>query len=428
MFTVNPLSLLLFAATLTGTVTHSEKESVYLQSGVRAMKVVFAPRAKTQLPTPGDIVVIKGESEKEGVREIFRAKSWRKTGFGALPKAVRADQDQLTSYEKNPDNDVNWHLVEIEGRAIGLTERGFVMKMGELPLSVLSQKLPPFMSDCGETRPKVRVTGIAELVLDPTSQAAPYVMGVKILVDRESNVVLEEDLSYLINRRDRRVRLAYFSLLALAAVLVVLLILFLLHMSRKQLRSKTLMAERKRMADDLHDTIEQHLVGAGMLLQLGKNAEARDILVRTKREMRDIVWGLKNDDMMRLKPAEMIRELAAEENRKGICRVDTRLKDMPSKLGAAEMRDLSLIVREAIGNAVKHGAAKRVAIASDLKEAGGWTLRISNDGAPFDAENAPGAKEGHFGLDGMRQRARRLKADMTIGLVDGRTVVKLETL
>ncbi len=166
------------------------------------------------------------------------------------------------------------------------------------------------------------------------------------------------------------------------------------------------------MADDIHDTIEQHLVGAGMLLKIGRTAEAQDILVRAKREIRDIVWGLKNDDMMRLTPAEMLRNLAHEENTKGLYRVDTKLDGLPSSLDAAAMRDLSLIVRESIGNAVKHGGAKKIAISSDRLEDGGWRMRISNDGEPFDPETAPGAKEGHFGLEGMKQRARRIGASI----------------
>ena len=81
-------------------------------------------------------------------------------------------------------------------------------------------------------------------------------------------------------------------------------------------------------------------------------------------------------------------------------------------MDAAAMRDLSLIVRESIGNAVKHGGAKKIAISSDPLEGGGWRLRISNDGTPFDPATAPGAKEGHFGLEGMKQRARRIGADI----------------
>ncbi len=172
------------------------------------------------------------------------------------------------------------------------------------------------------------------------------------------------------------------------------------------------MAERKRMADDLHDTIEQHLVGAGMFLKLNRLKEAEEILVRAKREMRDIVWGLKNDDMMRLSPADMIRQLAKEENKKGIYRVDTRLEGLPAHLEAAQMRDLSLIVRESIGNAIKHGGAKKIAIAAD-GNGEHWTLRVANDGKPFDPATAPGPSEGHFGVEGMRQRARRIGATVS---------------
>ena len=114
--------------------------------------------------------------------------------------------------------------------------------------------------------------------------------------------------------------------------------------------------------------------------------------------------------MMRLTPAELLRKLAHEENTKGLYRVDTHLDGLPSKMDAASMRDLSLVVREAIGNAVKHGGAKKIAISVDVPAGGGWRLRISNDGTPFDPASAPGAKEGHFGLEGMRQRARRLGA------------------
>jgi signal transduction histidine kinase len=80
-------------------------------------------------------------------------------------------------------------------------------------------------------------------------------------------------------------------------------------------------------------------------------------------------------------------------------------------MDAQSMRDLSLIIREAIGNAVKHGGAKKIAIASD-PDGAGWMLRIANDGEPFDPAAVPGPAEGHFGVEGMRQRARRLGAEV----------------
>jgi signal transduction histidine kinase len=195
---------------------------------------------------------------------------------------------------------------------------------------------------------------------------------------------------------------------------------------RRLLRSRVIMAERKRMADDIHDTIEQHLVGAGMLVRLGRLKEAQDVLARAKREVRDVVWGLKNDDMMRLSPAEMLRQIAHDETTKGICRIDTRVgMGLPLSMDAAKMRDLSLMVREAIGNAIKHGGAKKIAISSDPLENGGWMLRVANDGVGFNPETSPGPKEGHFGLEGMRQRARRIGAEVSFSEKAGWTIVSI---
>ena len=89
------------------------------------------------------------------------------------------------------------------------------------------------------------------------------------------------------------------------------------------------------------------------------------------------------------------------------------------------MRDLSLVVREAVGNAVKHGGAKKIAVTCDASAGGGWLLRVANDGTPFDPATAPGAADGHFGVEGMRQRARRLGATISFSTRDGWTVLTL---
>ena len=161
------------------------------------------------------------------------------------------------------------------------------------------------------------------------------------------------------------------------------------------------------------------------MLKLGRLQEAEGALVRAKREIRDIVWGLMNDDMMRQSPADMVRELAKEENKKGIYRVDTRLVGLPQSLSPSAMRDLSLIVRESIGNAVKHGGARKIAISSEIVD-GKWRLQIANDGSHFDPQAVPGAKDGHFGLEGMRQRAVRLGAKLSFSVRKNWMVVELE--
>ena len=413
----------------TGTVTHVGQDFIFMQSGDSAIKVFLSG---TAFPRAGDVVSVAAKPSLEGGRVVFSASKWTRISTAPLPAPRPADADDLVfvaTRSQDRGKDVNWRRVEVRGRAVGLTDSGFTMDVGDLPVTVVTRDVPSFISDSAATRPVVRVVGVAELVLDQAVLAghARWVMGVKLHVSGAADVVLEPDLIYLANRRDRRVRIGVVAAFSLLGLLVVVLAVHILRQSRRRLRSQTLALERKRMADDLHDTIEQHLVGAGMLLQLDRKKEAVEILQRAKREMRDIVWGLKNDDMMRLTPAEMIREFARSENRKGVYRIDCRLQGLPEQLDAREMRDLSLIVREAVGNAVKHGRAQKIAIAAEASGENGWRLRISNDGTPFDAASAPGVEEGHFGIEGMKARARRLGAVLSVGVRDGRTVLELET-
>ena len=395
-------------ALVAGTVTYSKDGVFFLQRTNAGLKV----RADGKMPAVGDEVGVDGAPSLEGGHVVFVARSWKRTGKSEVPAARTVTSEELVSGELK--DSVNALRVTVEGRAIGVTENGFAMNVDGVPVNVMVAPLPDFLEDCDRTHPIVSVVGIAEQMLDQSVLLGRdgYVVGVKIDVSAPADVVLKPDLAYLAARRDKTLVMAagvFVGILALGA-LVFIVVIF--RQRRGMFRTRTIMAERKRMAEDIHDTIEQHLVGAGMLLKLNKTKEAQDILVRAKREIRDIVWGLNNDDLTRLSPADMLRNLAHEENTKGLYRVDTRLEGLPPSLDAAAMRDLVLIVRETIGNAVKHGGARKIAISSDPIEGGGWMLRVSNDGTPFDPATAPGAAEGHFGLEGMRQRAHRIGANI----------------
>ena len=409
-------------ATVSGVVTYAVDDTFFLQCDGVGLKV----HANGKVPSVGDVVRVDGSPSLEGGHVVLFAKKWSRTGDAELPAARAVTTNELLGDKRQ--GSVNGLRVSVRGRVIGATENGFAMKVDGIPINVMVAPLPDFLCDCGRTHPVVAVTGIAELVLDrliPLGRSR-YVMGVKINAQSASDILLCPDLAYHVARRNRMFVLTLIAFLGILGVGMLVFLVVIYRQRRRLFRTRTIMAERKRMADDIHDTIEQHLVGAGMLLGLNKVKEAQDILVRAKREIRDIVWGLKNDDLMRLSPADMIRNLAHEENAKGLYWVDTWLEGLPASLDAAAMCDLSLIVREAIGNAVKHGGAKKIAISSDPLENGGWLLRISNDGEPFDPDSAPGAGEGHFGLEGMRQRARRLGADLRFERRDRGMVLILE--
>ena len=189
----------------------------------------------------------------------------------------------------------------------------------------------------------------------------------------------------------------------------------LIRARRERLKMSVIMEERKRMAKDLHDTIEQHLASVRLLISGAMNRQnldpgvrdtltkASEVLANAKLEVRDAVMNLRNDEALSKSPSVVLKELAREINSTGMVRVRTLLRGLPEHLPASQYQDLLFIVREALTNAIKHGHAKTIVFASDP----GWRLRILNDGEPFDETKALGPAAGHYGLSGMRERAAR---------------------
>ena len=75
--------------------------------------------------------------------------------------------------------------------------------------------------------------------------------------------------------------------------------------------------------------------------------------------------------------------------------------------------NLLLLAQEAMTNSLKHSGAKRITAklrfgTEDV------SIAIEDDGSGFDPSLAPGQKDGHFGLQGMRERVKRLGGTIQI--------------
>ena len=415
------------AVRVRGVVTFADTGRAFvLQTGASAIR---AETDRLEPVVPGDRVEAVGFLLPSERGRRFRAVLYRRIGRGDLPSTVDLSAPDFPADVRLGTLDAL--RVSFEGRFDGsdLSREGMsairLVNGGKTALVTFRGRLDARTCEAFAWRPVVRATGVAR-----TDGGR-----LEIEANGPGDVTVEMDGAAAARARSHTLRWVF----AAVGVVALLVLAVLLEASRRRHRVMSSVArERKRMADDLHDTIEQHLAGAGMLLKLarlpanrlapqvdGPIHEAQDILLRAKQEMRDVVWGLKNDEMMRLSPAEMLRQLAARQTRKGVIRVRTRLKGLPEKLAGAAMRDLSLIVREAIGNASKHGGAGKVAVVCDPTEAGGWSLRIANDGRPFDERTAPGPAEGHFGVEGMKERARRIGATLSYARKGKWTIVVL---
>ena len=71
------------------------------------------------------------------------------------------------------------------------------------------------------------------------------------------------------------------------------------------------------------------------------------------------------------------------------------------------------IIRELVVNAIRHGHADKVKVAGTL-ENGKLLFSVSDNGCGFDTESVPGLTEGHFGLQGIRERVDGLDGNFEI--------------
>jgi signal transduction histidine kinase len=67
---------------------------------------------------------------------------------------------------------------------------------------------------------------------------------------------------------------------------------------------------------------------------------------------------------------------------------------------------------EAIHNACTHSGASRLEV--ELRYSNDLALRVNDNGVGIDPSIADGGKAGHFGLQGMRERAARIEGKLTL--------------
>ncbi len=169
--------------------------------------------------------------------------------------------------------------------------------------------------------------------------------------------------------------------------------------------------ERTRLAVELHDSLSQTLTGVAMQLEVGDNDTARTMLTACRGELRRCLWDLRSRTFEEKDMTEAI-ERTLEPHSIG-ARIAVRFNVSREQLSDSTTHTILRIIRELVVNAVRHGQATDIKIAGECHGAS-TSVSVRADGCGFDPAAAPGPKDGHFGLLGIRERLKEFGGELTI--------------
>jgi len=189
------------------------------------------------------------------------------------------------------------------------------------------------------------------------------------------------------------------------------------------------LSERTRLAREIHDTLLQTIQGSKMVADDALDAPADP--TRLRGAMQQLSGWLAQAMAEGRAALHSLRSSTTETNDllEAMCRAAESTM-IPASMSvtcsaSGERRDLHPIVRDeiyrigyqAILNAAAHSGASRLSI--ELEYSRNVLLRIEDDGNGIEPEILEHGRAGHFGLQGMRERATRIEGKLTIASEKG---------
>lgn len=204
----------------------------------------------------------------------------------------------------------------------------------------------------------------------------------------------------------------------------------------EQSRELSIVAERNRLALDLHDAVSQKLFGlvlsaeaAGTLLERDapaareQVAKLRTLAQEALEELRSLVFELRPPDLEKDGLAGALRKHVVVLRRVQQREIELDLAAEPPA-DTARDGEILRIAQEALQNALRHADAEHVAVRLRT-DAGRLRLEVEDDGIGFEP-SAAALRSRRLGLTSMEERAQRLGGTLEIRSAPGSgTTVRL---
>jgi signal transduction histidine kinase len=437
-----------------GVVTFAEPGGFFfLQEGDSSVRV----QSDSAIVSPGDRVEVAGFIDTSRTLAALTGALVRPLGRTAVPDPVETSVHRIlhpdfrNDFEKVADSDFSGRLVRFPGQLLRVERK----EGASAPVLVIASDGEVFQASLPASRREIpaawvegarlELTGIPELDFeeDSSTQGSLSITGFRLWLRSPGDVRVLSVPSWWTPERLG---------MALSGVLAVLVLAMAWNLAlRRLLRKRSLLLEevmrghrdseleflgarqeRRRLASDLHDGLQQLMAGAAYRVEaaaahLGEVppavqaqlTAARRALVRSQDGLREALWGLQHMEEDSDDFTALLRHAVGSIEHWPAGAVEVSSHGTPFHVSRQVMGSLLLLMQETVGNAFKHGAASRVGVTlrydPDLLE-----LRIDDDGCGFDPAKAPGPKEGHFGLESARLRMKWLGGSVEIDSAPGR--------
>ena len=387
-----------------------------------------------ELPAIGAAVVAAGfpDTDLYSVNLIYaRCKVLPgKRDFGPALAPVRATLRQL--------------LTDEHGRPrINGYSHGRLIKISGTVLDVQPSLALFSLNDDGFTMP-VDCSSSPDAIphLEPNSKIEAVILAVTETDSWRESIVLPQTRGLkLILRSPKDIRILsrppWWTPARLTVLIISLLVAIILIIVANRVINRIMMrrkvAERTRLAVELHDSLSQTLAGVACQIAAGESAVSEDpatarsllataerMLESSRTELKNCLFDLRNDTV------------DDSDFERAILRTLTGLKpeaDIAVRFPVARslMTDTTAhavlcIIRELVANAIRHGSATHIKVAGTTDE-GCLRFSVSDNGCGFDPQRHPGPRDGHFGLAGIHERLAAMNGSFTITSAQGNTRV-----
>lgn len=390
-----------------GLFIRGQERSLYVQTPV-SMSV-----------NPGDVVEALGFPEMGVFSAYLSDATYRVTGQEPIPLPLEVTSKDLSNGVCDSD------LITLDATVLQSMENesALLVQSGNRNLKVIHPTGPLPSYQTGVT---ARFTGICRVTATKHEGYRASPTAYELWLRSPEDMVLLSSAPWWNMKRLSLVlgAVATAALLAFAwAVMLRKQVGTQLHLLQSKTQTEAVLEERQRIAREFHDTLEQELAGLTIRLDAATTRvtdvkarelleQQRHLLSRLQTESRDFVWDLRDATRHATPLDKALQALLAHLQATTSITLELECAEDLPEIPPLYQHHLLSITREAVNNAIKYAQATTIKVTvSQTPES--LNLTISDNGRGFDVA-AKDKQIGHFGLQGMKERTRKIHADLQI--------------